>query len=157
MRAQERELVAAVERRDVGGIEPVLSHMIGEGAPEGARGELRQRGQIDPEARFVAQRLGADGIFHERVAHPLEDVDPLVHERLRDLEDAIEVLWVLDQIDEAPQALRHHQSVRYRVHRAVGSFRVRRSPNLEGARRSLLEINMRAIAHIDNSHSPRGS
>ena len=101
VRPQKREVVPGGQRGDRRGVEPVPEHVIGERAAERPGGELREHPEVDVQPGLLGQRSGARGRLREVLAHGREHLHALLHERLGDLEDAIEVLGVLHEVDEA--------------------------------------------------------
>jgi hypothetical protein len=89
-------------------------------AAERPGGQRAEGGEVDAQARALAQRGGTDRILLEMVAHLPEHVLPLRGHRARQLEHAVEVLWVAHQVGEVPHAPSHRQLVLQGFH--VHSF-----------------------------------
>ena len=97
------EVVVRLERRDVRRVQVVLPHVTREDASQRPLRQRVQRGELEAHAVLVADRLGAALVAGEVIRHLPEDLGPLLHHAIRDLEDPIQVVGVLHQVDEAPQ------------------------------------------------------
>ena len=75
-----------------------------------------RRGELEPHAVLVADGLGAARVAGEVLGHLLEDLGPLLHHSVGDLEDSVEMVGVLHQVDEAPQRSRKGEAFSDRLH-----------------------------------------